>query len=1061
MGPFMVEIVFCRVTRRGRKLKKGMNKAGRENMRNDGPAQSFIPAEDTIKVTLDLSDNGPVFSAMDEMMMKMLDDDAKDRKNNKSSGNEAKASLKRLMKSGIPGVEKLFSGPNQAPAGPGKKGSKGFHKMNDSSKQKFMTAVFGEDGTTIDSQTAAALLAATCSGGDPSIGNNLAELLLPEMGDTVDPAMMAALMSSCSMINAGASTEEVMKAMKAELKASGLTEEEILQKTTVLMKAFNKTDPTADIAQYALASKQKNSALKKNNTSPKDFTLAVLVMKAIAACGSSPENVAKVIMIMNQLSKKGAQSRFISDALKHLADYDAKRAQVIENLTKAFDEEKLGRNDVFLNVRMTQAIENENEPTWKDVKNMKEIVQGCSPSSPEGIELNLARATKSGGLGKNDIAAVLVAQKVMAALQVDPKSLAQIINMMKLVAENGVPSVEIARVLSDGVMPKELTDVLIPQILDALSKDLAPPDVDAWVNVYDNLRLKANIPLEVIEHIDNTLIQVRCSLEDVADNLVCGQIARGEKDANVIRALCDTLIKTGASPEIVATTMMAALKRVLDKGQCDIMKDIGRTLHEQGTEKENLNKAMTTLLLNVLNDDPDGYETRMEALKAMELVLKEAGGFPNEIRAFMDSLELPPEPPDPKVLAELERQRQEEEDRLRKEQEAADAAAAAEAAKLNGVANPALDGLKAEGAGSRRGSASSVTLGGVERQGSYYDDDVVQKATVAMVVDDPEQKENMSSIFDAEPTSEPADVLESILSATLEEEDLGPNIDDTLRAIRQGKVTDEEVNKLLAVFQTQGVVSSVGGVTRLRKISDIRNTLEATSRSFDEAITNAQNAEAPQISDTNRKLMEDILRRTSQTQNEMSSRVTALLAGSALTTKAGVRIERRDTVEQVDYTAVGDDLEPLKQTKYAPRRRKAQSAIQGPVSLHQANSEELEHRAHMAGIKVQRRSIKRMSLARLRKTSEFSGLRPMGQQNAQNGDVEELDQFDEVDEHRKIKGLKHSKVPMMVYSHGGFSRCFRIARRYQVDGPPIGVEYFEETEAEKTIHNAEVVGTNA
>ena len=33
---------------------------------------------------------------------------------------------------------------------------------------------------------------------------------------------------------------------------------------------------------------------------------------------------------------------------------------------------------------------------------------------------------------------------------------------------------------------------------------------------------------------------------------------------------------------------------------------------------------------------------------------------------------------------------------------------------------------------------------------------------------------------------------------------LGPNIDDTLRAIRQGKVTDEDVNKLLAVFQTQG-----------------------------------------------------------------------------------------------------------------------------------------------------------------------------------------------------------------------------------------------------------------
>jgi hypothetical protein len=54
---------------------------------------------------------------------------------------------------------------------------------------------------------------------------------------------------------------------------------------------------------------------------------------------------------------------------------------------------------------------------------------------------------------------------------------------------------------------------------------------------------------------------------------------------------------------------------------------------------------------------------------------------------------------------------------------------------------------------------------------------------------------------------------------------------------------------------------------------------------------------------------------------------------------------------------------------------------------------------------------------------------------------------DEPVEHaRKISGLKRSKVPMMVYSCGGFSRCFRIARRYQIDGPPIGVTYEDETD---------------
>jgi len=1049
MGPFMVEIVFCRVTRRGRKVGKGMNKAAKENCRNDGPMQGFIPKDDVIKVTLDLSDNGPVFSAMDEMMMKMMDDEEAERKKGgkgkggKGSSDEAKNSLKRLMKSGIPGVEKLFSGP-AGDAGPGgKKQSKGFHKMNDSSKQKFMTAVFGEDGTTIDSGTAAALLVATCAGGDPTIANNIAKLLLPEIGDNIDQAMMGALMASCSLINAGASTEEVMKAMKAELKNSGMSEEEILLKTCILMKAFNREDPGLSMAEYNLLSKQKNLALKNNGTSPKDFTLVVMVMKAIAACGSTPENVAKVIMIENQLSKKGAQSRFISDALKHLASYDEDREKVIAALEHAFKEDKLNRDDVFLPVRMAQAIENENEPTWKDVKNMKELIAGCSVSSPEGIELNLARATKTGGLNRHDISATLVSQKIMSALGVEPQILAKIINIMKAVSENGVPAVEIARVFNDGIMPQDMIDILAQQALGAMTTDISPADVDIHVQLYDNLRLKSNIPLEVIEFVENKLVQVRCSLEDVADNMVSSQLARGEKESMVIRALCETLSKTGSSSEIVATTMMSALKKVLSQGgksDCDIMKDIGRTLCEQGTQKESLQKAMVELLLNVLHEDPESWDLRIDALKTIETVLRDAGSFANEVKSFIDTevLQLlPPEPPDPKVKAEMERLKAEadakEAEKLAKEEAAAAAKAAkAAAAKAleepvqNGdspLKNPNLDKLQTDSrAGSRRGSAD-VVLGG-SRRGSYYGDEITTKATVAMVVDDPESKDKINALLD-------------------QEQDNGPDLETTLKAIRSGKVTDEQVSNLLKVFDTSGIISTTGGVVRLRKISDLRNTLEGTAAAFDLAIANAHNKESPQISSENRRLMEDILKRSQDNQDQMSSRVTALLAGSSLTTTAGVRIERRDTIDQIDYTAVGDDLSKLKES-YKPRsRRKAQSEIRGPVSLHQANSAELEDRAATAGIRVQRHSIKRMSLARLRKSSEFSGLRHTGDNAGQNG-TNGVEEPIVEDDHRKIKGLRKAKVSMMVYSHGGFSRCFRIARRYQVEGPAIGVEYEDE-----------------
>ena len=175
-------------------------------MRNDGPGQSFIPPDNMVKLTIDLSDSGPVFSALDEMMMKL--NDGGDKKS--GGGGAAKSALKNLLKSGIPGIEGMFGGEDPTPKF-GKKGSgkKGFHKMNDQSKKKFMNAIFGPEGTQIDSATAAALLAATCSGGNPDIGNRLAELLVPEMDEKVDPVMMAALMSACSLINAGAGTEEV------------------------------------------------------------------------------------------------------------------------------------------------------------------------------------------------------------------------------------------------------------------------------------------------------------------------------------------------------------------------------------------------------------------------------------------------------------------------------------------------------------------------------------------------------------------------------------------------------------------------------------------------------------------------------------------------------------------------------------------------------------------------------------------------------------------------------------------------------------------------------------
>ena len=120
----------------------------------------------------------------------------------------------------------------------------------------------------------------------------------------------------------------------------------------------------------------------------------VMVQKAISACGATPENFAKIIMIENQLYKRGANCRDIAQALKDLGDFESKKEEVHGRIIKSLNEDKLKKEDVAMSVRMAQALDNENDSGWKEVKGMKDILAGCSPSSPEAISLNLARATK-------------------------------------------------------------------------------------------------------------------------------------------------------------------------------------------------------------------------------------------------------------------------------------------------------------------------------------------------------------------------------------------------------------------------------------------------------------------------------------------------------------------------------------------------------------------------------------------------------------------------------------------------------------------------------------------
>jgi len=263
------------------------------------------------------------------------------------------------------------------------------------------------------------------------------------------------------------------------------------------------------------------------------------------------------------------------------------------------------------------------------------------------------------------------------------------------------------------------------------------------------------------------------------------------------------------------------------------------------------------------------------------------------------------------------------------------------------AANKALMGLKGDSrAGSRRGSCvprsrgGSIQLGGAERRGSYYEEGVTQRATVAMVTDDPEHKKNVKA-------------------------GLAGAFDDA--AIKNG------------TGQSNGVM------TNGDHAGDVLGDLPADAS--EEEI--AKRLAAAGITGDAAKQMMAAVKGGGPNMEEMR--------------------ERKDTFEMPEIPNVA-----------IPELR--EGAVNG-VSNGVSGVTMRE-----GGGRVKRGSIKRQS--------EILRDQRKSRQEEREEERKRKESY-----FRKVTGLRKAKVPLMVYSCGGFSRCFRIARFYDLEGPPVGVEY--------------------
>lgn len=308
-------------------------------------------------------------------------------------------------------------------------------------------------------------------------------------------------------------------------------------------------------------------------------------------------------------------------------------------------------------------------------------------------------------------------------------------------------------------------------------------------------------------------------------------------------------------------------------------------------------------------------------------------------------------------------------------------------------------------------------------------------------------------------------------------------------------LSKDDVRKLLSVFETQGLVSTSGGIARFRTLDDIRRNADMTSEAIDNALARAredteEKTNRPGLSAESRALMQEILRKQTLAHEDIGSRVTALLAGTSLTTTAGARkTSRREDIEPIAYEAYSADSSKrsessagrsrgmIDETFNIPTRRSgspyeansrgtsggaraSRSASRGPsmpvlpptlsgtLGVYQPGYGGRDHTdgasayggvaggtvytgssSTAAGVygSLRRRSVKRhANMSKRVSRMETDPMNPVREETP-----------------KRIVGLRRAKVPLMVYSCGGFTRCFRIARIYDADGPPIGVKYDE------------------
>ena len=299
---------------------------------------------------------------------------------------------------------------------------------------------------------------------------------------------------------------------------------------------------------------------------------ALFVEKALLSDEStSPEDVAKILLIQSALAEKGISQDLIVEALLALIDQDdfMKASESAKNAMKIGS---ISQEEILRMLTTSKALGGGTKIRgWKEIS---EILQQADLSTAEGIATALRKAMKAGCLDRFAFAKAALMQKAMVAAGASPKSVAKAFKLQRDLAESGMAPHEIANAMSltmsmtvdvDGCKEAEAAYVGA-KFEEELKKGLclSKEDIEAILALTGACSSYGDEPVlsvEAIRLFKKAMKQRRGSVDNVAETLMSTLASTGESKENIAKAMVKALKATGATPQEIAKTMQQAMEK--------------------------------------------------------------------------------------------------------------------------------------------------------------------------------------------------------------------------------------------------------------------------------------------------------------------------------------------------------------------------------------------------------------------------------------------------------------------------------------------------------------------